>query len=49
MPVLIEQTALIKMATPEDQANAALFLASHLSSHITGENIIVSGGEVMRQ
>lgn len=45
----IEKTALKKIAKPEDQANVALFLASHLSDHITGEGIIVSAGEVMRQ
>jgi len=43
------KTALKKIAKTTDQANAALFLASRLSDHITGEGIIVSGGEVMRQ
>jgi len=45
----IEKTALKKIATPSDQANVALFLASSLSGHVTGEGIIVSGGEVMGQ
>jgi len=36
-----------KLATPRDQGNAALFLASDLASHITGEYLIVSGGEFM--
>jgi NAD(P)-dependent dehydrogenase (short-subunit alcohol dehydrogenase family) len=35
------------MATPRDQANAAVFLASDLASHITGEQLVVSGGEFM--
>ena len=44
---LEERTPLGKMALPEDQANAAVFLASHLASHITGEQLVVSGGEFM--
>jgi len=44
---LIAKTALGKLGDPQDQANAALFLASDLASHITGEYLIVSGGEFM--
>jgi 3-oxoacyl-[acyl-carrier protein] reductase len=44
---LISKTVLGKLATPRDQANAALFLASDLASHITGEHLVVSGGEFM--
>ena len=44
---LISKTTLGKLATPEDQGNAALFLASDLASHITGEYLIVAGGEFM--
>jgi NAD(P)-dependent dehydrogenase (short-subunit alcohol dehydrogenase family) len=44
---LISKTTLGKLATPRDQGNAALFLASDLASHITGEYLIVSGGEFM--
>ncbi len=44
---LISKTTLGKLATPYDQGNAALFLASDLASHITGEYLIVSGGEFM--
>jgi NAD(P)-dependent dehydrogenase (short-subunit alcohol dehydrogenase family) len=44
---LLAKTPLGKMATPRDQANAALFLASDLASHITGEQLVVSGGEFM--
>jgi len=45
--ILEERTPLGKMALPEDQANAAVFLASDLASHITGEQLVVSGGEFM--
>lgn len=44
---LISRTTLGKLATPQDQGNAALFLASDLASHITGEYLIVAGGEFM--
>lgn len=44
---LISKTTLGKLATPRDQGNAVLFLASDLASHITGEYLIVSGGEFM--
>lgn len=44
---LVGKTPLRKMATPRDQANAAVFLASDLASHITGDGLVVSGGEFM--
>jgi NAD(P)-dependent dehydrogenase (short-subunit alcohol dehydrogenase family) len=44
---LIGRTVLGKLGQPRDQANAAVFLASDLASHITGEYLIVSGGEFM--
>lgn len=44
---LIGKTVLRKLGAPRDQANAALFLGSELASHITGEHLIVSGGEFM--
>lgn len=44
---LLSKTVLGKFATPRDQANAAVFLASALATHITGEYLIVSGGEFM--
>lgn len=47
MQALLEKTVLGKIATPRDQANAALFLASDLASHITGAQLVVSGGEFM--
>jgi len=39
-----EQIPLRRGGTPEDVANAAVFLASDLSSYITGEVISVTGG-----
>ena len=45
----IEKTALKRLGKPEDQARVAVFLASELSSHITGEAIVVSAGEMMSQ
>ena len=44
---LIGKTVLGKLGQPEDQANAAFFLGSDMASHITGEHLIVSGGEFM--
>lgn len=46
---LKHKTALGHIAQPKDQANVAVFLASDLASHITGESIIVAGGELMGQ
>jgi NAD(P)-dependent dehydrogenase (short-subunit alcohol dehydrogenase family) len=47
MDELVSRTSLDKIATPRDQANAFLFLASDLASHITGEQLVVAGGEFM--
>jgi NAD(P)-dependent dehydrogenase (short-subunit alcohol dehydrogenase family) len=47
MDDLVARTALDKIATPRDQANAFLFLASDLAAHITGEQLVVAGGEFM--
>lgn len=44
---LISKTTLGKLGDVKDQANAAVFLASDMASHITGEYLIVSGGEFM--
>ena len=40
----LKNTALKKAAEPEDIANTALYLASSLSDHVTGETIYVTGG-----
>ena len=45
----VEKTALKRLGKPEDQARVAVFLASELSAHITGEALIVSAGEMMSQ
>ena len=45
----IDKTALKKLGRPEDQAKVAVFLASELADHITGEALIVSAGEIMTQ
>jgi len=37
-----------RVGTPEDVANAALFLASELSSYVTGDAMLVSGGSPLR-
>jgi NAD(P)-dependent dehydrogenase (short-subunit alcohol dehydrogenase family) len=47
MGELVARTTLDKIATPRDQANAFVFLASDLASHITGEQLVVAGGEFM--
>jgi NAD(P)-dependent dehydrogenase (short-subunit alcohol dehydrogenase family) len=45
----VEKTALKRLGKPRDQAKVAVFLASDLSDHITGEALIVSAGEMMSQ
>jgi NAD(P)-dependent dehydrogenase (short-subunit alcohol dehydrogenase family) len=45
----IDKTALKRLGTPRDQARVAVFLASELADHITGEAIVVSAGEMMSQ
>jgi 3-oxoacyl-[acyl-carrier protein] reductase len=44
---VIEMTPLRRWGTPEDVANAALFLASDDSAFLTGQTIMVNGGVVM--
>ena len=41
---ILTNTPLKKVAEPEDVANSALFLASSLSNHVTGEIVFVTGG-----
>lgn len=43
----IARTPLRRLARPEDVAGAALMLASPYASFITGENLLVTGGEHM--
>jgi NAD(P)-dependent dehydrogenase (short-subunit alcohol dehydrogenase family) len=47
MDEVVARTTLDRIATPRDQANAFVFLASDLASHITGEQLVVAGGEFM--
>ena len=39
-----ESAPIKRMATPEDVANAALFLVSDEAGFITGQNLMVDGG-----
>ena len=41
---VISELSLNRVASPEEIANVALFLASDLSSYITGQTIRVDGG-----
>ncbi len=42
-----KRTPLKKIATHEDVANAVLFLAAEISSHVTGEVLVVDGGYLL--
>jgi NAD(P)-dependent dehydrogenase (short-subunit alcohol dehydrogenase family) len=42
------RTPLGRLGEPADVANAALFLASDLSSWITGHTLVVDGGALLR-
>ena len=44
---LLEETALKRLGTPQDVANAALYLASDEADFVTGELLIVAGGRGM--
>ena len=44
---LIEETPLGRLGTPEDVANAVVFLASEKASFITGQDLGVNGGFVI--
>jgi NAD(P)-dependent dehydrogenase (short-subunit alcohol dehydrogenase family) len=44
-----ERTAVKRLGQPEDVAKVVLFLASPLAAHVTGESVVVSGGELMTQ
>ena len=43
----IEGIPLIRAGTPEDQANAAVFLASEDSAWMTGQVMVVDGGHIL--
>jgi len=43
----MDRIGLQRMGTPEDVANAVLFLASPLSSYMTGQVLAVDGGLVL--
>ena len=43
----VNGAALRRLGTPEEIGNVALFLASGLSDFIAGENILVTGGDLM--
>lgn len=43
----IDESVLGRAGTPEDVARAALFLASPMSSHITGQVLRVDGGQLI--
>ncbi|PKM82603.1 MAG: beta-ketoacyl-ACP reductase [Firmicutes bacterium HGW-Firmicutes-14] len=45
---MLHQIPLGRMGTPEDVANAVVFLASDAASYITGQTITVDGGMVMQ-
>jgi NAD(P)-dependent dehydrogenase (short-subunit alcohol dehydrogenase family) len=44
-----EMAALKRVGEPEDVGRVALFLASHLSDFMTGEHLLVTGGDIMSQ
>jgi 3-oxoacyl-[acyl-carrier protein] reductase len=44
---ILKKIPMGKMGSPEDIANAAVFLASHLSDYVTGQVLTVDGGMVM--
>lgn len=45
--VLIAQTPLKRLGTPDEVAKAVAFLASDWASYITGENLHLNGGLYM--
>jgi 3-oxoacyl-[acyl-carrier protein] reductase len=44
---MISQTPLRRLASVDDVAGAVLFLSSHLAGFITGDNVLVTGGQIM--
>jgi 3-oxoacyl-[acyl-carrier protein] reductase len=47
LQAFIGRTPLRRLATVEDVAGAILLLASPYANFITGENLLVTGGEIM--
>jgi 3-oxoacyl-[acyl-carrier protein] reductase len=47
MDLLMKNIPMGRLGTPEEVANTIMFLASDLSSYITGQNINVNGGNYM--
>lgn len=45
--IVASQVPLGRLADPSDVASVALFLCSKYSDYLSGENIVVSGGQVM--
>jgi len=45
--MMVSRTPLRRMATVDDVARAVLFLASPYADFITGDNLLVTGGDVM--
>ncbi len=44
---MIERTPLKRSGSPDDVAGAVLYLASDAASFITGEVIVINGGQIM--
>jgi len=45
--MMVSRTPLRRLATPHDVAGAVLFLVSPFADFVTGENLLVTGGDVM--
>jgi 3-oxoacyl-[acyl-carrier protein] reductase len=45
--MMVSRTPLRRLATTENVANAVLFLVSPMADFITGDNLLVTGGEIM--
>ena len=46
--VACEDVSLQRFGTPEDQAKDALFIASEESSWMTGQSLVVDGGQSLQ-